>query len=41
VRDAHQGHMDPQTQDERHDMETVDLTHAYEESGLLIKVGWH
>jgi hypothetical protein len=28
VRDAHHGHMDPQTQEERHDLETVDLTHT-------------
>jgi hypothetical protein len=30
VRDAHQGHMDPQTQEERHDVQTVDLTHTYQ-----------
>jgi hypothetical protein len=29
VRDAHHGHMDPQTQEERHDLETMDLIHAY------------
>jgi hypothetical protein len=29
VRIVHQGHMDPQTQEERHDLETVDLTHTY------------
>jgi hypothetical protein len=28
VRDAHHGHMDPQTQEEKHDLETVDLTHT-------------
>jgi hypothetical protein len=28
VRDAHHGHMNPQTQKERHDLETVDLTHT-------------
>ena len=28
VRDAHHGHMDPQTQEERHDLVTVDLTHT-------------
>jgi hypothetical protein len=38
VRDAHQGHMDPQTQEERHDVQTVDLTHTYqyEESESLL-----
>jgi hypothetical protein len=39
VRDAHHGHMDPQTQEERHDLETVDLIHTYQheeiESPLL------
>jgi hypothetical protein len=30
VRDAHHGHMDPQTQEERHDLETVDLIHTYQ-----------
>ena len=28
VRDAHHGHMDPQTQEERHDLVTVDLIHT-------------
>jgi hypothetical protein len=27
VRDAHHGHRDPHTHEERHDLETVDLTH--------------
>jgi hypothetical protein len=38
VRDAHQGHMDPQTQEERHDVQKVDLTYTYqsEESGSLL-----
>jgi hypothetical protein len=39
VRIVHQGHMDLQTQEERHDLETVDLTHTYQygerESPLL------
>jgi hypothetical protein len=39
VRDAHHGHMDPQTQEERHELQTVDLTHTYQheeiESPLL------
>jgi hypothetical protein len=30
VRDAHHGHMDPQTQEERHDLERVDLIHTYQ-----------
>jgi hypothetical protein len=30
VRDAHQGHMDPQIQEEIHDVQTVDLTHTYQ-----------
>jgi hypothetical protein len=30
MRDAHQGHMDPQTQEERHDWQTIDLTHTYQ-----------
>jgi hypothetical protein len=33
VRDALQGHMDPQTQEERHDVQTVDLTHTYQYEG--------
>jgi hypothetical protein len=28
VRDAHHGHMDPQTQEERHDLETMDIIHT-------------
>jgi hypothetical protein len=38
VRDAHQGHMDPQTQEERHVVLTVDPTHMYqyEESESLL-----
>jgi hypothetical protein len=39
VRDVHHEHMDPQTQEERHDLETVDLIHTYQheemESPLL------
>jgi hypothetical protein len=39
VRDAHHGHMDPQNQEERHDLETVDLIRTYQheeiESPLL------
>jgi hypothetical protein len=39
LRDAHHGHMDPQTQEERHDLETVDIIHTYQheeiESPLL------
>jgi hypothetical protein len=39
VRDAHHGHMDPQTQEERHDLETMDFIHTYQheeiESPLL------
>jgi hypothetical protein len=39
VRIVHQGHLDLQTQEERHDLETVDLTHTYQyeeiESPLL------
>jgi hypothetical protein len=30
VRDAHHGHMDPQNQEERHDVLTIDLTHTYQ-----------
>jgi hypothetical protein len=30
VRDAHQGHMDPHTQEERHDLQIVDLTHTHQ-----------
>jgi hypothetical protein len=38
VRDAHQGHMDPRTQEEKHNVQTVDLTHTYqrEESESLL-----
>jgi hypothetical protein len=38
VRDAHHGHVDPQIQEEIHDVQTVDLTLTYqhEESGSLI-----
>jgi hypothetical protein len=38
VRDAHHGHMDPQNQEEIHDVQTVDLTHTYqhEESESLL-----
>ena len=36
---VHKGHIDLQTQEERHDLETVDLTHIYQyeesESPLL------
>jgi hypothetical protein len=39
VRDAHHGHMDPQIQEEIHDVQTVDLTLTYQheeiESPLL------
>jgi hypothetical protein len=39
VRDAHHGHIDPQTQGEIHDLETVDIIHTYQheeiESQLL------
>jgi hypothetical protein len=34
VRDAHHGHMDPQTQEERYDLETVDLIHTYQHEGI-------
>jgi hypothetical protein len=30
VRIVHQGHMDMQTQEGRHDLETIDLTHTYQ-----------
>jgi hypothetical protein len=30
VRIVQQGHMDRQTQEERHDLQIVDLTHAYQ-----------
>jgi hypothetical protein len=30
VRDAHHGHVDPHTQEERHDLEIVDLIHTYQ-----------
>jgi hypothetical protein len=38
VRDAHQGHIDTQTPEERHDVQTIDLTHMhkYEESESLL-----
>jgi hypothetical protein len=29
VRGAHEGHMDPQIQEEIHDVQTIDLTHTY------------
>jgi hypothetical protein len=38
VRDTYEGHMDPQIQEEIHDVQTVNLTHTYqhEESGSLL-----
>jgi hypothetical protein len=39
LRIVHQGHLDLRTQEERHDLETMDLTHTYQheeiESPLL------
>jgi hypothetical protein len=34
VRDAYHGHMDPQTQEERHDLEIVGLIHTYQHEDI-------